>query len=238
MHPIFRRLILPGLAAALMGPGEAARADPDLVLVELFTSQGCSSCPPADALIGKLAARDDVLPLGLHVDYWDYLGWRDTFGLPAATERQKTYRDAWDARYVYTPQIVVDGHVEVRGPREADLEAAIAEARALSVPTWIEITAEGATLRCRVGDAPEGSVVWMARYTLAETVRIERGENAGREINYHNVVEAIEALGPATGEGEDMLVLPQPEPGKGIAIWVQAPNGGRVLAVARHVPTS
>lgn len=238
MNPIFRRLILPGLAAALMGQGATAHAEQDLVLIELFTSQGCSSCPPADALLGELAARDDVLPLGLHVDYWDYLGWRDTFGLPAATERQKSYRDAWDARYVYTPQIVVDGQVEVRGPREADLEAAIAEVRAVPGRTSIELMAEGATLRCRVGDAPEGSIVWMARYDLEETVRIERGENAGREITYHNVVETIEALGPAPGPGEDMLVVPQPQPGKGIAMWVQAPNGGRVLAVARHAPTS
>ncbi|MDT8344619.1 MAG: DUF1223 domain-containing protein [Thermohalobaculum sp.] len=213
-------------------------ADPDLVLVELFTSQGCSSCPPADKLIGDLAGRDDVLALGMHVDYWDYLGWKDTFGLAAATARQKAYRDAWGARYVYTPQMVVNGHVEVRGARGDALDAAIAEAKADASATWVEITAEGATLRCRIGGAPEGSEVWLVRYTLRETVAIGHGENAGREITYHNIVDSLEKLGPATAMDEDTIVLPEPGPGTGIAMWVQEPNGGRVLAVARHTPTS
>ncbi|MBK0399084.1 DUF1223 domain-containing protein [Limibaculum sp. M0105] len=233
------RTTIPAILAALLGaaPGSATAGE-SVVLVELFTSQGCSSCPPADKLLGELAGRDDVLPLSLHVDYWDYLGWRDTFGMPAATTRQKAYRDAWDARYVYTPQMVVDGHVEVRGAQRTELDAAIAEARAGQPPARIELTVEGSMLRCSMTGVPEGSVVWMAEYEAARTVEIERGENAGRSITYHNVVHALEALGPAPANSGDSLLLAMPGLGMGLAIWVQEPDGGRVLAVARHAPTS
>lgn len=232
------RVLLYALAILLCGVAAPGRAGRDVVLVELYTSQGCSSCPPADRLLGELVGRDDVLPLSLHVDYWDYLGWRDTFGMPEATERQKQYRDAWDARYVYTPQMVVDGRVEVRGARADELDAAIAAARADAPSAWIELTAEGAVLRCAMGGAPEGSVVWLAQYDRERTVEIERGENAGRQMTYHNVVRSIEALGTVSAVGEDDLVMPLPEAGRGVAIWLQEPGGGRILAVARHGPTS
>ena len=100
------------------------------VVVELYTSQGCSSCPPADAFLGELARQDDVIALSLHVDYWDYMGWTDTFASPVTTARQRAYKQALNSRYVYTPQIVVDGRGHAVGSRRAEVRTLIAEAQA------------------------------------------------------------------------------------------------------------
>src|SRR5437868_14761375 len=120
------------LAAAPAVAGETTRP----IVVELFTSQGCSSCPPADALLGELARRDDVLPLAFHVDYWDRLGWKDPFSSAAATARQRTYARQLDAANVYTPQMVVDGRIDVVGSYRDQVLRAIDRARqdAATVP--------------------------------------------------------------------------------------------------------
>lgn len=226
------------LAACLLAVSPQQGAADELVLVELFTSQGCSSCPPADEALAELVARDDVLALSMHVDYWDYLGWRDTFGMAETTARQQDYRETWDARYVYTPQMVVDGQVEVRGARLPDIEEAIVEAKRAPHPAKVALEPEGGRLRVTCADAPAEAIVWAARYAPARKVSIEKGENAGRQMTYHNVVERLERLGTVAEAETGRLTLSPPPPGRGLAVWLQHGPGGPVMAVARHAPGS
>lgn len=231
LAPIFAGLLLATAAAA----DEGVEGDPAerIVMVELFTSQGCSSCPPADANLAKLADRDDVLALSMHVDYWDYLGWRDTFGRPENTRRQFMYRDAMGARVVYTPQAIVHGTFDVSGGRMDRLLAAIDKARELERHAWLEIAqADGmmkVMLKSESGMTP--CTVWIAAYDREASVEITRGENAGKTISYHNVVSKLMKVGHWEGDVRE-LSLPQPEAGEGIAVWLQDDHTGRILSVA------
>ena len=213
----------------------AAVADEAPVLVELFTSQGCSSCPPADKLLGELSQRDDLIALSLHVDYWDYLGWRDTFAQRRFTERQIAYRDAWHENVVYTPQMVIHGLRDVRRLRRDELAAAIAAARETEAPVSVSIERQGGMLKCRIEPGPEHAVgvIWIAKYTLNETVPVGRGENAGRTLTYHNVVTSLNRIGAWAGTATEDVAMPQPEPGEGVAIWLQAGEGGPILTAAK-----
>lgn len=213
-------------------PAANARADTSVVLVELFTSQGCSSCPPADLNLAALAERDDVLALSLHVDYWDYLGWRDTFGEEAHTKRQMAYRDRMGARVIYTPQVIVHGLYDVPGHRAKAIDKAIKRARAGPEIARLAIVNEGGMLKAVLDAAPEPErcTLWIAAYDLSQTVEIERGENAGRLMTYHNVVRELMRVGSWDGTAQK-LALPQPGPGQGVAVWLQDDKTGRVLAV-------
>ena len=222
---------------ALAGAGWQATADAagDIpVVVELFTSQGCSSCPPADKALHDLARRDDVIALSLHVKYWDYLGWRDTFGQRQFGQRQAAYRDAWGKRVVYTPQIVVHGAQDVRGTVAA-MERAIAEAQRSESPISVSIEYMDGMLKCRIVPGPERVVgtVWIAKYTLNAPVEITEGENAGRTINYTNVVKSLSRIGEWSGHEPEDVAMPQPEPGEGVAIWIQDGEAGPILAAAK-----
>ncbi len=212
-----------------------AQAGGNVVVVELYTSQGCSSCPPADEVLAQLSGRDDVIALSLHVDYWDYLGWRDTFAQRRFTQRQYAYRDAWSNRVVYTPQMVVQGRRDVTGNRTDDLAAAIAAAQQVEPPVKVTIERQGGMLKCRIepGAEPTVGVVWIAKYTLSATVEISRGENAGRTITYMNVVNSLNRIGTWAGTEPEEVAMPQPEPGEGVAIWIQAGDAGPILAAAR-----
>lgn len=213
-------------------PGPDARADAAVVLVELFTSQGCSSCPPADQNLAVLAERDDVLALSLHVDYWDYLGWRDTFGQKAHTRRQMEYRDRMGARVIYTPQVVVQGTRDVPGHRVKAIDAAIAEAHAGTEPAHLAIVTESGMLKAVIDQAtpPDPCTLWIAAYDQARTVKIERGENSGHEVTYHNVVRQLMRVGTWDGSAQK-LALPQPSAGQGVAVWLQDDRTGQVLTV-------
>ncbi|MEO0428575.1 MAG: DUF1223 domain-containing protein [Pseudomonadota bacterium] len=230
------RLSLGAALGALMfsvaAPLPAAAEGP--VLVELFTSQGCSSCPPADALIGELAAEDDILPLSFHVDYWDYLGWRDTFAEARFTDRQVSYRDAWGDRVVYTPQVVVAGVAPVVGSREGEVRTAIAGASAAPAPGRIEIIRRDGALVASLADLPTDSVLQVAVFDKAASVEIARGENAGREMTYHHVVRDFMRIGSVAQTGR-ALNLPEPMEGQGVAIWAQEPDYGAVVATARYL---
>ncbi|HUF57494.1 MAG TPA: DUF1223 domain-containing protein [Thermohalobaculum sp.] len=227
-------LLAAAFAAGMLAlPAVAARAD---VLVELFTSQGCSSCPPADRILADIARHDDVIALSFHVDYWDYLGWRDTFASPEHTRRQRDYRDAFDASVIYTPQIVIDGRRSVPATHEGAILEAIEAAR---VPEDEEpIRIEGATGMLEASLAPAAQprpcTVWIAKYRVSETVAVERGENAGRTLSYHNVVTSLDRIGEWDGRNDETVMLPQPGPGEGVAIWLQEGPGGPVLAAAAH----
>jgi hypothetical protein len=236
---MFQRMKIAVLAVLglvwLVLPAPVAQAEGNVVVVELYTSQGCSSCPPADEVLAQLSGRDDVIALSLHVDYWDYLGWRDTFAQRQFGQRQVGYRDAWRKSVVYTPQMVVQGRQEVMGGRPDELAAAIASARADGPAVNVTIEREGGMLKCRIEPGPEHKVgtIWIAKYTRSATVEISRGENAGREITYMNVVTSLNRIGSWEGTEIEDVTMPQPEPGEGVAIWVQSGENGPILAAAK-----
>jgi hypothetical protein len=188
----------------------AANAEPK-ALIELFTSQGCSSCVSADAYFAELAKRDDVVAISLHVDYWDYLGWRDTLGDPAYTQRQRDYAAAHGTRRVYTPQMIVNGAGGYVGSDRGAIEAAIKES-ALPVPVTMHYG--NGTVEIDVAAAPDTSskpaTIRLALITSAAKVPITRGENAGRTIEYYNVVREIRPVGMWGGEAVS-ITLPEDE---------------------------
>jgi len=221
--------------ASLTLPASLAQAEGGVAVVELYTSQGCNACPPADDVLSQLSGRDDVIALSLHVDYWDYLGWRDTFGQRQFARRQAAYRDAWRKSVVYTPQMVVQGSQDVSGSRPDDLSAAIDAALAIEPPISVTIKREGGMLKCRIepGSKRTVGIVWIAKYTMSATVEIERGENAGRTITYMNVVNSLNRIGSWAGSEREDISMPQPAPGEGVAIWIQAGEAGPILAAAK-----
>ncbi len=216
-------------------PVSTAKAGDNMVVVELYTSQGCNSCPPADETLARIADRDDVIALSLHVDYWDYLGWRDTFAQRQFGQRQAAYRDAWNKSVVYTPQMVVQGGHDVRGSRPDNLAAAIAAAQQVEPPLKVTIVRQGGMLKCRIEPGPErvAGTIWIAKYTMSATVEISRGENAGRTTTYRNVVNSLNRIGSWAGIEPEEVAMPQPEPGEGVAIWIQASEAGPILAAAK-----
>ena len=229
------------LLAAILGltwlalPVATATAGSNMVVVELYTSQGCSSCPPADEALAQISARDDVIALSLHVDYWDYIGWRDTFAQRQFGERQVAYRDAWHKSVVYTPQMVVQGAHDVEGSRSRNLAKAIATVQETDPPIKVTVERQGGMLKCRIEPGPEPVVgtIWIAKYTKNAPVEITRGENAGRTITYTNVVTNLSRIGSWSGSEPDEVAMPQPEPGEGVAIWIQDGEGGRILVAAK-----
>jgi hypothetical protein len=225
--------VLLTLAGTAVTAGTASAGD-NVVMVELFTSQGCSSCPPADRTLAELADRDDILALSLHVDYWDYLGWQDTFAQAEHTERQAEYRDKLGARVLFTPQVVVDGFLSVAGYKRAAIEKAIERAARDGHPLGIAIHSENGMLRADITGSRgrDPCTIWVAAYDQSATVEIDRGENAGNTFVYHNVVDKLMKVGPWDGQAGTSFPLPQPGPGEGIAVWLQDDRSGRILAAS------
>ena len=205
------------------------------VVVELFTSQGCSSCPPADALLSKLAGRDDVIALALHVDYWDYIGWADTFADPAFTKRQRGYARVAGARNIFTPQMVVAGKDHLVGVRPMELADLIEIHNAQDSSVTLDLKRSGGTLSIAAtadSPLPNGAIVQLVRYQPEVKVLIERGENAGREIAYTNIVNSITSLGE--WDGRSPLTLQQAVSGDDpVVVILQEPGPGQILAAAR-----
>jgi hypothetical protein len=221
-------------AAASFLPASPVAAEPAPVVVELFTSQGCNSCPPADAVLGELARRDDVLPLSFHITYWDRLGWPDSFGLAASTERQRAYADSLGRRGVYTPQMVIGGRIDVVGSQRRRVLEAIELLQSQPEPGPAIAIVEGA-LRLADGGRDACSL-WLVAFDRAHDVAIERGENRGRVLRYHNVVREIVELGAWDGTA---LTLPLPlerlaaARRDGAAVLVQRKTDGAILAAHR-----
>ncbi|GGK32667.1 DUF1223 domain-containing protein [Salinarimonas ramus] len=190
------------VTSALHARGLAADATPRAV-VELFTSQGCASCPPADAKLVELAKDPDLLALTLPVDYWDYLGWTDTLANPAHTARQRGYAQARGDRMVFTPQMVVNGTIACIGSKSEEVSDALdrTSGTRLPVAVSVEVAAGEAEIRVAAGeDAP--AEVWLLAIDREEEVAIGRGENSGRHATYANVVRAMTKVGDWTGDAE------------------------------------
>jgi hypothetical protein len=211
----------------------AARADERLAVVELFTSQGCSSCPPADALLGELARRGTVVALAYHVDYWDHLGWKDPFASAAATERQRLYAHRLGLSGIYTPQMVVDGVTDVVGSDRRAVLAALAGQR------------QGPELRLTLGNgmlevtlpaqktATAAEIVVVAYSQEAKTT-VARGENAGRSLTEYSIVRDVYQLGIWRGEAASYSFDLSKVGGDatGLAVLVQETGQGRILGAA------
>jgi len=222
------------LGAALLLVPFGARADMPVV-VELYTSQGCSSCPPADALLVEMASHEYVIALALHVDYWDYLGWVDIFANPAFSNRQRLYAQQWGKRTVYTPQMVVQGVDYMVGSRSDEIQRQIMQAEGREARVSLSAQSNGGGIRIEL--APLGAGLAMAdiqlvRYSPGESVTIEHGENAGKTIEYVNIVKSWEILARWDGKGPTVVNVPQVEAGEYVII-IQAPGPGEIYAAAR-----
>jgi hypothetical protein len=216
-------------AAPFAAPGSSRPA-----VVELYTSQGCSSCPPADAQLGELARRADVLALAFHVDYWDELGWRDRFELPAAAQRQRQYARQLGSASVYTPQMVVDGSADVVGGDAAGVARLIAAPRT-SVP--VQISASGGELLVRVAAAdgmPAAEVTLLSYLPEAQTA-IGRGENAGRALREYHIVRSCTMLGRWHGASAEwrVRVADLPADARAVAVLLQQPGPGAIIGAAQ-----
>ncbi len=222
------------IAAAALMVGQAMAQD-DPVVVELFTSQGCSSCPPADAFLHELADRDDVVALAMHVDYWDYIGWKDSFASPDNTKRQRAYARAGSRRMIYTPQMIINGQQHVVGNRPRDVIDLINDHKAAPSAVDLALTRSGDTVVITADTAEpmtERLVVQLVRYRPSSTVDIKRGENAGRTLSYANVVTELSVL----GEWDTRQPLSLEAEAKGdapIVVLMQQRDFGPITAVAR-----
>jgi hypothetical protein len=203
-----RNGFLAGAAVAgVIVAASPALAQPRAVL-ELFTSQGCSSCPPADRLMAEYTRREDLLALSFNIDYWDYLGWKDTLASHDFSERQKAYSEARGDRQVYTPQIIVNGGEHVVGSNRDAVDGAVKRAEETGLPVSITLSTSDDAVEVHIGEAPNADTpkgtLWLVMYDPTVTVPIQRGENKGETITYHNVVRKLRPI--AMWKGEAMSV--------------------------------
>lgn len=219
--------VLCGTLAAVTLAAPQGRADSRPIVVELFTSQGCSSCPPADKLLGELARRGDVLALGFHISYWDNLGWKDPLSSQASTDRQKAYARRLNGGQIYTPQMVVEGINQMVGSRRDEVLAALREAHPAAVAP-VSFAADRRSVT--VGPGNGAGEVLLARFAQRRATQVGAGENAGRALEDTNGVEALSTLGAWNGAKAGFPIEP-PGAGEGIAILVQAADG-KILGAA------
>ncbi len=208
------------------------------LVIELFTSQGCSSCPPAEAYLGHLSSRPDVVALAFHVDYWDDLGWRDGFELPQSVRRQNIYAHNLHRASVYTPQLVIDGRFDVVGADAGTVGRALAEPRP-QIPLRLSL-ADGA-LRVDVGAQTPGVAcdIWLAAYRRRALSAVARGENAGRTLEEFNIVRELRTLGVWRGEERVVRVALSslPSDATDVAVLIQQAGQGPIIgAAARALP--
>jgi hypothetical protein len=226
------------LACGNLGAGPFTSNKVNFV-IELFTSQGCSFCPRADQLLAAMAREPDAVAVSFPVDYWDYIGWRDTLASPAFTARQRAYAAAHGEGQVYTPQVIVNGLAGVAGGDRGEVEQAIKAAQgldgALTVP--LRVSETGGHYLVEVAEGGGGPAgVFALRVARASTVHIQRGENAGRVVTYTNVVRAIDKLGDWTGKTATFEMPGKAPDGEGFVVLVQKgtpERPGAILAAAK-----
>ncbi len=208
-----------------------AVAQSNSTVVELYTSQGCSSCPPADKILTRLAQRDDVIALALHVDYWDYIGWKDTFGDPSYTVRQRGYARAAGSRTIYTPQMVIGGVTHVVGNKPMDVVDGISEMQGQPSNVTLAIARNGQKLSISAKNTGNNRAmtVQVVRYIPNTSVTITRGENAGRTIEYTNIVTDWRQVKKWDGKRplEMAVNIAGDEP---VVVIVQSAGSGPILA--------
>jgi hypothetical protein len=214
---------------------DAAATPP--VVVELFTSQGCSSCPPAEAFLDELADEEGIIALEMHVDYWDYIGWADPFASPQITERQRDYAGQLELRYVYTPQMVIDGRLNAVGSRRQEVRSAIDEAGALGKPLLLDyLEDDGFKIVIPAGPSPAGgATVWLAVFDGLHETEVERGENRGKTLKNRNVVRELQEIAQWTGERLEIPIDLEQAAARGragCAILVQQGRTGPILGAA------
>lgn len=216
------------LAGQVMGQSQTG------VVVELYTSQGCSSCPPADQVFEQLVNQPGVIPLALHVDYWDYIGWQDTFGNARFTDRQKSYARAAGERMIYTPQMIINGQDRIIGSEPQELAAALARKVATDAPVTLTIERSGdrVLIRAVANPAlPRAVIVQLVRYQPQQTVEIGGGENQGQIVTYSNIVTDWQRLGewPGTAPLEIQADAPGPSP---VVVILQNQGPSDIVAAA------
>jgi hypothetical protein len=216
-HAAFALSALASIALA----AAPACADSRPIVVELFTSQGCSSCPPADRLLGELARRRDVIALGFHISYWDHLGWKDPLSSQSATDRQFAYARRLSGGRVYTPQMVVEGTHEMIGSHRAEVLAALREAQPAAIAP-VSFAKDRRAVAIGAGNG--AGEVLLARFVRHRATQVEAGENAGRALDDSNGVETLTTLGRWTGAKAAFAIEP-PAAGEGLAVLVQAADG-------------
>lgn len=238
---MFRRAHLCLVAVLVATIAAQARADDSPIVVELFTSQGCSSCPPADKYLGELAKRPDLLALAFHVEYWNYIGWTDAYSKPWATQRQRDYQAALKQRYVYTPQMVIEGAAQGVGSEPATIEPLIraAEAERAPHPALTLHWRDDGALLADIGEgkspAGEPATLWLVGFDKMHTMSVTAGENQGKTAWDHHPVRTFRRLGSWAGWSEELIV--PPEEAKhlgdyGAAVLLQENGTGPILTAA------
>ena len=241
-----------GLAVALAFAGDSHAGAPKAshpVVIELFTSQGCSDCPAADRIVSELAKRTDVLALSLPITYWDMLGWKDTFATEANTYRQKSYAKTMNRSGIYTPQIIVDGKLDVVGNQRERVMAAIAARHAqIATETPINLALGIASNRVEIAIPAAArtkektlATIWVMRTLSNATVNVQQGENKNHKLNYANLVRELHRAGEWTGEAMkiDLPIATGKSKHDGVAVVLQSQDYGQILAAAMiKLPTA
>jgi hypothetical protein len=237
------RAIILAFLAGIVGAVPVRAAEAPLVVVELYTSQGCSSCPPADSYLGELARRPDVLALAFHVDYWNYIGWTDPFASKLASQRQRDYAKHLNLRYVYTPQMVINGATEGVGSERSTIGMLIKAAAEDKAPRQLVTLKRGPdgkiVVHIDAGQTKEPATVWLVGYDSEHTTQVLRGENGGQTLRDYQVVRNCESIGTWHGEAMDIAVDPNKGGGTdGIAVLLQVGGAGRIIGAAQLKPVS
>ncbi len=241
---IFFSTLMIALSSPLIGAAAqtSSTSTSFTAVVELFTSQGCSSCPPADRLLKTYADRKDVLALTMPVDYWDYLGWKDTFASPLYSKRQRDYAHTRGDGAVYTPQVVVNGLAHMNGANKRAIDGTIQNFKAtensLFVP--VEIQRDGRKLNISTGDVPKSigadeGTIWLALVQKEGEVPVRRGENGGRKLVYHNIVRQLMPVGMWTAKGKTLQVAESALSGDGThacVVLLQRGTSGAIVGAA------
>jgi hypothetical protein len=224
--------------AAVAVLGAEVPASPRPAVIELYTSQGCNSCPPADALLGEFACQPNVLALAFHVDYWNDLGWTDRFGLADSAVRQSTYARALGHASIYTPQVIVDGRQEYLGSDRQKIQSAIDQVRT-GVPITLSTGAGSLVIELGGAQCLAPSDVLAVTFTRKAVSRIGKGENSGRTLEEFNIVRSIQKIGQWNGAAVSfrLPLSTLPAEATDVAVLVQAPGQAQIIgAAARTVP--
>lgn len=234
-----------GSAASRVAPSQGDASRQNLVVVELFTSQGCSSCPPADDVLAEFSRQGDILALSYSVDFWDYLGWKDTFAQPDCVIRQRKYNIALGKSGIYTPQMIIQGARDLIGSRRQVARQMVARMRAdmaarKQAAPDINFASSGKMINLRIGALMTGggpvATIWVIGYDHEKTVAIASGELKGQVRKYHNVVQAIKRIGSWMGKDTRLTLSPQDIGDRdydGYALLLQTRETGPIIAAAK-----